>query len=146
MSSEMEPPRPPISNMKAMEILGDSIYKQWNRESYQVKLFNEEYEEFNFRPSLERYNRLRESYKDILNRDLTPDINDKLITAYEKTKEIIEIIRAQKRKDNSLSTTRGGSRRRRNTTSRSKKSKKSTRKSSRRHNKKSNRRYRKYRR
>jgi hypothetical protein len=160
MSSEMEPPPPPISNAEAMSRLGDAIAHQWKRDSppppppgsepvpqprsgaERVATFDLNHTMFRIDPSLERYNRLRTSYTNILDEDLNDNINNMLLKAYEKTKEIIK----KNREYNSLSTTRGGSRRRRNTTSRSKKSRKSTRKSSRRHNKKSNRRYRKYRR
>jgi len=140
MSNEMEPP-PPSSYTKAMSSAVDFMASQ--RESPQVNLFNQAYEAFNFHHTVGNYNDLVRMYHEIRDEDITIDINDKLTTAGKKTDKIIEIIRAQKLNDNSLSTPQGGSRRRRNTKSRSKKS---TRKSSRRHNKKSNRRYRKYRR
>lgn len=113
--------------------------EQRNPENPELKQFNEEYEDFMFAPTNEKYINMFNTYKEL------PD--EYLDIINNKMKEVIDrmtIIRDSNRAlaQRTSKTRSGGSRRRRNISSRFKKSRKSGRKSSRRHNKKSSRRYR----
>lgn len=91
----------------------------------ELKQYNEEYEDFMFAPTREKYINIKNTYKELP--DYLRKIDTKMYRVREKAKE-----------RDMVKTISGGSRRRRNISSRFKKS----RKSGRRHNKKSSRRYR----
>ena len=99
----------------------------------ELKQFNEEYEDFMFAPTREKYINIKNTYKELP--DHLREIDTKMYR-----------VRAKAKERGMMKTISGGSRRRRNISSRFKKSRKSGRKSGRksvrRHNKKSSRRYR----
>lgn len=112
-----------------MQSAVDFMDEQRNPQNPELKQYNEEYEDFMFAPTREKYINIINTYKE-------------LPSYLKKIAKSISLVQAKAEERGMAQTRSGGSRRRRNISSRFKKSRKYGRKSSRRHNKKSSRRYR----